>query len=109
MAPFTPRSKPNQRVEEPREPEARRVRAQARPEADSGAVHLEAPVEGADLRRPAPRRAPAPLRLPARARRRARFLGRAEGRAARARPARPRRSRRGPPPRLRDLRGRDPE
>ena len=33
-------------------------------------------AEGADLRRPAPRRPPAPLRLPARARRRARLAGR---------------------------------
>ena len=65
--------------------------------------------KAADLRRPAPRRAPAPLRLPPRARRRARELGGPEGRSARARPARARRPRRGPPARLRDLRGRDPE
>ena len=64
--------------------------------------------QGADLRRPAPRRAAAPLRLPPRAGRRARQLGRAEGRSARARQAAPGRPCRGPPALVRDLRGRDP-
>ena len=63
-----------------------RLQAQARPEADAGAVRgRQARPSGADLRRPAPRRPPAPLRLPARARRRARLVGRPEGRPARAR------------------------
>ena len=62
----------------------------------------------ADLRRAAPRCAPAPLRLPPRARRRPRELGGAEGDPARARAAPSRRPRRGPPARLRRLRGRDP-
>ncbi len=66
------------------------------------------PRRGPDLRRAAPRRAAAPLRLPARARRRARELGRSEGRPARAGRAAPGRPRRGPPARVRDLRGRDP-
>ena len=64
---------------------------------------------GAGLRRPAPRRASPPLRLSTRAKRRARELGRPERRAARAGAAAPRRPRRGPPPRVRDIRGRDPE
>ena len=87
--------------------EYERKRAPERtPEPFGGAVPQ---AEGADLRRPAPRRAPAPLRLPPGARRRARELGRAEGRPARARRAPPRGARRGPPARVRDLRGRDPE
>src|SRR5581483_2959879 len=90
--------------------EARRVQPQARPEAHTRAVLVEAARdERADLRRPAARRAPAPLRLQARAERRARLLGGPEGRAARPRAARARRPRRGPPARLRDLRRRDPE
>ena len=62
----------------------------------------------AALRDPAPRRAAAALRPPARAGRRARELGGAERAAVPRRRAPPRRARRGPPARLRDVRGRDP-
>ena len=78
------------------------------PKVDARAVRLEEARQEADLRRPAPRRAPAALRLPAREERRARVLGRAEGRAARARREGARRARRGPPARVREVPRRDP-
>src|SRR3954468_1744791 len=109
-------SKPAERLGLEREPgegrrrQAPRVQPQARPRGNARAVQLPAPPhESADLRRPAPRRATAALRLSAPAARRPPLVARPEGRAARAGPARTRRPRRGSPPRLRDLRGRDPE
>ena len=62
----------------------------------------------AGLRDPAARRPAPALRPAARAGRRARELGRAEGPAARGRRAASRGARRGPPARLRHVRGRDP-
>ena len=86
----------------------RRVPAQARPEADPGALRRRQDRREADLRRAAARRSSPALRLPARAGRRARLVGRAEGRAARAGRPSARRPRRGPPARIRGVRRRDP-
>ncbi len=63
--------------------------------------------ERAAVRRPAARSPEAPLRPPARARRRARELGCSEGDAHDRLRATPRSARRGPPARVRRLRGRD--
>ena len=87
---------------------ARRLPREARPEPHAGAVRGRRGGRGAAVRRPAARRPAAALRPAARAGRRARELGRPEGHAARGRRAASRGARRGPPARLRRLRGRDP-
>ncbi len=78
------------------------------PKKTPGAVRRRHIPQGADLRDPAPRRPAAPLRPAARAERRPRELGRPERAPAPVGRASPRGARRGPPPRLRDVRGRHP-